>query len=260
VEQAGGSRPQDGVDLVWARPERPPRGRARGLSRQQIVRAAIGIADREGLDALTMRRVAQRLGAGTMSLYWYVRSKDELIELMRDEVAGEQTLRQASGDWRSDLATFARDTRASYLRHPWLASVLVGLPPIGPNSLRQDELALEIVAGLGLDLPTQMAIPAAVHCFVIGYVLRELDEQEVLRRTGASEQEWRASVAPYLEQVLASGRYPNLQRVIASGEQGEQGGDEAFERTLEIVLDGIAARLPERRRRPAAGVRASRGP
>jgi AcrR family transcriptional regulator len=249
VEEAGRSRPQDRFDLVWARPERPPRGRARGLSRQQIVRAALQIADREGLDALTMRRVAQRLGAGTMSLYWYVRSKDELIELLRDEVAGEQTLQRASGDWRSDLARFARDTRASYLRHPWLASVLVGLPPIGPNSLRQDELSLEIVSGLGLDFRTQMAIPAAVHCFVIGYVLRELDEQEVQRRTGASEQEWRASVAPYLEQVLASGRYPNLQRVLAvGGDQAEQDADETFERTLEIVLDGIAARLPKRRR------------
>jgi AcrR family transcriptional regulator len=232
---------------VWARPERPPRRRARGLSRRQIVRAAIQIADRDGLDALTMRRVAQQLGAGTMSLYWYVRSKDELIELMRDEVAGEQTLRQASGDWRADLARFARDTRASFLRHPWLASVLVGLPPIGPNSLRQDELALEIVGGLGVDFRTQMAIPAAVHCFVTGYVLRELDEQEVQRRTGASEQEWRASVAPYLEQVLASGQYPNLQRVLADG--GEQDADEAFEFTLELVLDGIAARLPKRRRR-----------
>jgi AcrR family transcriptional regulator len=248
MEEASRSRRQDPLDLVWTRPERPRRGRARALSRQQFVRAAIGIADREGLDALTMRRVAQQLGAGTMSLYWYVRGKDELIELMRDEVAGEQSLRQASGDWRSDLATFARDTRASYLRHPWLASVLVGLPPIGPNSLRQDELALEIVRGLGLEFRTQAAFPAVVHCFVVGYVLGELDEQEVQRRTGASEQEWRASVAPYLEQVLASGQYPNLQRLLAEGEQGEQDADAAFELTLGIVLDGIAARLPKRPR------------
>ena len=124
------------------------------------MRAAIAIADREGLDALTMRRVAEVLGAGTMSLYWYVRSKDELIELMRDQVAGEQTLKEASGDWRSDLATFARDTRKLFLRHPWLASVLGGPPPLGPNSLRQDELAMAIVDGLGLPVlgflrPTQ---------------------------------------------------------------------------------------------------------
>jgi AcrR family transcriptional regulator len=232
---------QAAADLVWARAERPPRGRARGLGRERIVHAAIAIADREGLDALTMRRVAGELGAGTMSLYWYVRSKDELIELMRDEVAGELTLKEASGDWRADLERFARDLRASFLRHPWLASVLVGLPPIGPNSLRQDELALAVVGDLGLDVQTQVAIPAAVYSFVVGFVLRELDEQEVRRRTGASEQEWLASVAPYLERTLATGRYPNLQRVTAAGGDGD--ADLAFELTLSLVLDGIAARI-----------------
>jgi AcrR family transcriptional regulator len=235
----------DGPDLVWTRPERPPRGRARGLDRQKMVRAAIAIADREGLDALTMRRVAQRLGAGTMSLYWYVRSKDELIELMRDEVAGEQTLREASGDWRSDVATFARDTRGMFLRHPWLASALGGPPPLGPNSLRQDELSMATVSGLDLDLRTQAAIPSAVYFFVVGFVLRELAEQEVERRTGVSEQQWRASVAPYIEQLLASGRYPNLQRVISSGV--DEDADAAFEFILGFLLDGFAARLQERR-------------
>jgi AcrR family transcriptional regulator len=237
---------RDGVDLVWARPERPPRGRARGLSRQQVVRAAIAIADREGLDALTMRRVAEALGAGTMSLYWYVRSKDELIELMRDEVAGEQTLKEASGDWRSDLATFARDTRKLFLRHPWLASVLGGPPPLGPNSLRQDELSMATVDGLGLDLKTQTAIPAAVYFFVIGFVQRELAQEQVRRRTGVTAEEWRSSVAPYIEQLLATGQYPNLQRAITSG--GDEDPDAVFEFILNFLLDAIAARLPKRRR------------
>src|SRR4029450_13518576 len=172
---------RDGFDLVWARPQRPPRGRARGLDRQQVVRAAITIADHQGLDALTMRRVADKLGAGTMSLYWYVRSKDELIErmrderdgrdaprkaapiaLMRDQVAGEHPLRP-SGDWRSDWARFARDTRGIFLRHPWLASVAFGTPPLGPNSLRQDELTAAAMSRLGVDLQTQGAIGATVY-------------------------------------------------------------------------------------------------
>src|SRR4029450_4713920 len=109
---------RDGFDLVWARPERPPRGRVRSLSRQQIVRAAITIADHQGLDALTMRRVADQLGAGTMSLYWWVRSKDELIELMRDQVAGEHTL-EPSGDWRSDRVKTARRTAGHVLCPHW---------------------------------------------------------------------------------------------------------------------------------------------
>jgi AcrR family transcriptional regulator len=230
---------------VWARPERPSRGRAGGLDRQQIVRAAITIADREGLDALTMRRIAQQLGAGTMSLYWHVRSKDELIELMRDEVAGEQPL-QPSGDWRSDLARFARDTRGMFLRHPWLASVAFGTPPLGPNSLRQDELTMAAMSSLGVDLQTQGAVSAAVYFFVIGFVLRELEQEQVQRRTGVTREEWLASVAPYIQQQLATGRYPNLQRAISSG--GDLDNDAAFESILNFILDAVAAQIPKQRR------------
>jgi AcrR family transcriptional regulator len=227
---------EDGFDLVWARPERPPRGRARGLSRQQIVRAAIAVADRDGLGALTMRGVAEELGAGTMSLYWHVRDKAELIELMRDQVAGELTLQAPSGDWRSDLATFARDVRQTFLRHPWLASLLGDRPALGPNSLRQDELSLAIVRGLEVDDRTRTAIPSVVYFFVAGYVLRE-----VQRHTGVSEEQWRASVAPWIEQLLATGEYPNLERVV--GGAGEPDGEAAFEFMLEFLLDGIQARL-----------------
>ena len=203
------------------------------------------IADREGLDALTMRRVAQQLGAGTMSLYWHVRSKDELIELMRDEVAGEQPL-QPSGDWRSDLARFARDTRGMFLRHPWLASVAFGTPPLGPNSLRQDELTMAAMSSLGVDLQTQGAVSAAVYFFVIGFVLRELEQEQVQRHTGVTREEWQASVAPYIQQQLATGRYPNLQRAIGSG--GDLDNDAAFESILNFILDAVAAQIPKQRR------------
>jgi AcrR family transcriptional regulator len=227
---------------VWDRPERPSRGRAGVLSRQQIVRAAIAIADREGLEALTMRRIAQQLGAGTMSLYWHVRDKDELIELMRDEVAGEHTL-QPSGDWRSDLAKFARDTRAMFLRHPWLASVAWGTPPLGPNSLRQDELTMAAMSSLGADLRTQGAVSGAVYFFVIGFVLRELAQEQVQRRTGVTIEEWRTAVAPYIQRQLATGRYPNLQRAVSSGVDLDN--DAAFEFILGFILDAVAARLAE---------------
>jgi AcrR family transcriptional regulator len=226
---------------VWARPERQSRGRAGGLDRQRVVRAAITIADREGLDALTMRRLAQELGAGTMSLYWHVRDKDELIELMRDEVAGEHRL-EPSDDWRTDLASFARDTRAVFLRHPWLASVAWGTPPLGPNSLRQDELTMAAMNSLGVDLRTQGAISATVYFFVVGFVLRELAQEQVERRTGVTVEEWRASVAPYIQQQLATGRYPNLQRAVSSG--GDLDNDAAFEFILSFILDAVAAQLP----------------
>jgi AcrR family transcriptional regulator len=154
-----------------------------------------------------MRRVAERLGAGTMSLYWHVRSKDELIELMRDEVVGEQTLKAPSGDWRSDLATFARDVRQTFLRHPWLASLLGGRPPLGPNSLRQDELTLAIVSGLDVDEQTRGAIPSAVYFFVVGYVLREVAQREVQRHTGVTVEESRAAAANWTAMRRSTGRF-----------------------------------------------------
>jgi AcrR family transcriptional regulator len=209
------------------------------------VEAAITIADREGLDALTMRRVAQQLGAGTMSLYWHVRNKDELIELMRDQVAGEHTL-QPSGDWRSDLARFARDTRAMFLRHPWLASVAFGTPPLGPNSLRQDELTMAAMSSLGVDLQTQGAIAAVVYFLVIGFVLRELAQDQLQQRTGVTIQEWRAQVGPYIQQQLATGRYPNLQRATSSGT--DMDNDATFEFILTFILDAVAAQLPKQPR------------
>jgi AcrR family transcriptional regulator len=191
-----------------------------------------------------MRRLARELGAGTMSLYWHVRDKDELIELMRDEVAGEHSL-EPSGDWRTDLASFARDTRAVFLRHPWLASVAWGTPPLGPNSLRQDELTMAAMNSLGVDLRTQGAISATVYFFVVGFVLRELAQEQTVRRTGVTVEEWRASVAPYIQQQLATGRYPNLQRAVGGG--GDLDNDAAFEFILSFILDAVAAQLPGRR-------------
>jgi AcrR family transcriptional regulator len=209
------------------------------------VEAAITIADREGLDALTMRRLAQQLGAGTMSLYWHVRNKDELIELMRDQVTGEHTL-QPSGDWRADLARFARDLRAMFRRHPWLASVAFGTPPLGPNALRQDELTMAAMGSLGVDLQTQGAVGAVVYFFVVGFVLRELAQDQLQQRTGVTIQEWRAQVAPYLQQQLATGRYPNLQRATSSGD--DMDNDATFEFILNFILDAVAAQLPNQPR------------
>jgi hypothetical protein len=129
-----------------------------------------------------------------------------------------------------------------FLRHPWLAAVAWGTPPLGPNSLRQDELTLAAMTGLGLDGRSQGAISGAVYFFVIGFVLRELAQEQVQRRTGVTVEEWRASVAPYIEQQLATGRYPNLQQAITSA--GDEDNDATFEFILNFILDAMAARFP----------------
>src|SRR5262245_25957268 len=122
-------RDDQGSDVIWARPDRAGRGPRPAHSRAAIAAAAVRIADAEGLDAVSMRRLAAELGAGATSLYRYVARKDDLLDLMVDAVVGEGPPPAApSGDWRADLREIAYSTRALILRHPWAAMLLAGRP------------------------------------------------------------------------------------------------------------------------------------
>src|SRR5262249_60636194 len=123
--------------LDWGRPQRRGRGQRPSLSREEIVRAAIELADAEGLEALTMRRLATQLRAGAMSLYWYVPTKEDLLDLMLDAAFGEVELpERPSGDWRADLHLFAHRMLGVLRRHTWLPSLTSSQPLPGPNALR----------------------------------------------------------------------------------------------------------------------------
>ena len=111
--------------------------RAAALSRDEIVRTAIKVADAEGPDAISMRRIARELNAGTMSLYWHVASKEELLDLMIDAAQGEQLAPEPSGDWRADLRALTRGARAVLHRHPWMVDFIGGRPPVGPKALQE---------------------------------------------------------------------------------------------------------------------------
>src|SRR6266700_1877830 len=154
ILRAGGSVD---YEVIWMRPERPARGPAPAYSRDQITAAAIKIADADGLDALSMRRVARELGAGTMSLYRYVRNKDDLLELMVDAVLGETIPEDfaRTGDWRADLRALARLMRAGMTCHPW---ILARPDPLsfGPNTFRVSETILSCVDGIGLSIDQMM--------------------------------------------------------------------------------------------------------
>jgi AcrR family transcriptional regulator len=228
---------------VWARPERASRGPQPGMSRPEIVEAAIRIADADGLDAVSMRRVATELGSGTMSLYRYVDSRDELIELMYDQVQGEHDLpAKPTGDWRADLRLLAMQNRAVALRHPWMPGLFVARPSIGPKSLWLMEFGLSAMDNLGLDVDTGMGFGGTVSAFVRGFVQAELADTEALRRTGLTEDEWRAATGPYMQQMLASGRYPAIAKAMRDGDDHPD-PEEAFASALDLVLDGIEVRL-----------------
>ncbi|MGK3204037.1 TetR/AcrR family transcriptional regulator [Amycolatopsis sp. MEPSY49] len=225
--------------LVWAKERRSPRRQAPSV--EQIVRTAIAIADAEGLPALSMRRVAADLGSGTASLYRYVASRDELLDLMIDEVKGAEHT-ELTGDWRADLASVAHQVRATLLRHPWLSGEIPGRPALGTNSLRRHEAALAAAAPLTGDITFAAGAVDVVLAYVFGTVTQELAELQAQRRSGLTKEQWQASVGPYIREVIESGEYPQFARRVIEGE--ERTAEEVFAFGLAVVLDGIAARAP----------------
>jgi len=228
----------------------PPR-RIRGLSRADIVSTAIAIADADGTDAVSMRRIAREMRAGAMSLYWYVSSKDELHQLMLQRVQAESEAPEPSGDWRADLRTYARNARAALLRHPWAIDFIGSGPPSGPNDARNVERLMSAFDGLDLDLATTMYIIMTVGTFVLGAALREVQEirwQDTAARAtaGLTEAEVAELFHEFNRRVRQSGHYPHMVRIMNEDfdPDSPQTRDERFEFGLNCVLDGIAARLP----------------
>jgi AcrR family transcriptional regulator len=244
---------RDGLP-IWARPERKTRSSSASLSLPQIVRSAVRLADAEGLDAVSMRRIAGELGSGAMSLYRYVSTKDDLLDLMLDEVMGEMLADidedepVASGNLRHELLEIGHGLRAQVHRHPWLPRLMSGRPAFGPNMVRCIEIALSVYDGLGLDADTMMHSVGVMNAFVFGFVQEELAELEVQRHTGLTEQEWHERMAPYIRGLLETGKYPRLAKVIVEGTDADEHSVE-FDAQLRIVVNGVIASLPEEARR-----------
>lgn len=224
---------------VWTRPRPEPRRRAPGVD--QFVTAALAVADAEGLAAVSMRRVAGDLGSGTASLYRYITNRDELLDLMVDAAQGETPLPEPTRDWRTDLAAVAHALRATLLRHPWLAGELAGRPSLGPNALRRSETALRAAAALTPDATLSSQAVRAVHAYVLGSVATQQADRGAEHRTGLTEDEWRRSLGPYVDEVIAAGDHPLLARHVLEAE--DLTPDAEFTFGLDCLLDGLAARL-----------------
>jgi AcrR family transcriptional regulator len=222
--------------LTWTKQREPRRGGAPGL--EQVVATAIALADEEGLDAVSMRRVATALHSGTASLYRILDSRDELIDRMVDVVLGRTPPPAMSGEWRDDLAAVARTRRGLLRSHPWLGTELAGRPALGPNALAHHDRAVAAASGLTGNMTLAASAVETLLAFVLGATARELAEAGIQRRSGLTELQWRATVEPYLRQALTSGNYPFLSRFLHEAE--DFGADERFERGLTCLLTGIA--------------------
>ncbi len=228
------------------RPERPSRGPQPSFSRAALTEAAIRVADAEGLEAISMRRLAAEIGAGTMSLYRYVSGKDDVIELMVDAVVADYLPEGTalSGDWRADLGAMARQARRTVLRHPWLAPLAASRQGASPNRLRLLEASLRMVDGLGLGVDEMLTLIGAVFAYVNGFVQSELAEAEALRRTGLDLKGWTALQAPFMMAAIASGDFPMVARMATEGGRAYADIEERFEYGLERLLNGLATDLP----------------
>ncbi|GLZ05084.1 TetR family transcriptional regulator [Actinomadura sp. NBRC 104412] len=249
VEYSGAGDPKRSLELLWDVRERPRRGPRPRLTVDRIVRAATEIADGEGLDALSMRRIADTLGVAPMSIYTYVPGKSELIDVMMDRALGEATPPGEDLPWRDKLRHIARENWDLYHRHPWMLQVVTARPPLGPNLLDKYEYELRAVDGLGLTDVEMDSVVSLVTGFAASSARSSVDVAQAERRTGITDREWWEATSPFLEKVIDPGRYPLGTRVgAAAGEEydGPVGPEHAFAFGLERVLDGIEALIRSR--------------
>ncbi|MBC2875015.1 MULTISPECIES: TetR/AcrR family transcriptional regulator [Streptomyces] len=232
----------DGAPGLWERLERPaPAPRPAALTPQRIATAAVAIADAEGLEAVTMRRLAADLGVAPMAAYRYVSGKDELIALMVDFVHGEMELPDATDDWRTVLRAVAVRTRALALEHPWMARA--DHLSLTPNQFAVSERVLAALGGLGLDADTMMAVYRTASAYVRGAVDSEISLTLMMRKRGWNTgDETREGLAPEMTWLMKTGRYPATHRYLAEAQRKDD-AEWRFELGLDCVLDGIAARL-----------------
>jgi len=230
---------------VWMRqtPPKPER-----LTLEAILRTAIALADTEGLDAVSVRRIAAALHARPMSLYTFVSSKDDLVELMVDEVMGELLLDHIPDDWQEALRAIARHTRAVGASHPWLITAISQRPPIGPNALRHMDQSLAAIASLGPDTARATSLLLAVDMLTIGYAALALAELQMRHRQGLTDSEWRASTESYFARLVGSESHPHLASLGSPAVLRRGDDDEAFEDALSWLLNGFAATLDSARR------------
>jgi AcrR family transcriptional regulator len=247
-EYSGSGDPQRTIDLLWG-VHRRRRGPKPSLSGEQVVTTAIRIADRDGLGGLSMRRLAEELGITAMSLYGYVPSKAELLDVMADRAYGEIAASRDSApswqalSWRARLALLAEQHWTVLLSHPWLLQIAASRPLLGPNMTGFYDAELAAVDGLGLTDIDMDLVASLLDDYVRGAARGAVEAAEAQARTGISDQQWWQTYGPLLADVLDPARYPTAVRVgAAAGAEYGAAHDAArsFRFGLQRIIDGIA--------------------
>ncbi|MFI1018126.1 TetR/AcrR family transcriptional regulator [Streptomyces sp. NPDC020965] len=214
TETSGSGDISRSLELLWGTGERPSRGPKPGLSLDRIVTAAIGIADAEGLGAVSMRRLSTELGTGTMTLYRYVPGKAELLDLMLDRVSDpgpwEPPPPEEEADWRAAVESLAHGYLDLYRAHPWLLKVNQARTVLGPSTLRALEAALIGLKGMRLADPETISVIITTQSLAQGIARMEAESREAVDATGRSDEEFWRNQEPFLNRAMLSGEYPHM--------------------------------------------------
>lgn len=258
TEYAGRGDARRSMALLWGRAEVPTRGPKQGLTVERIATAAIELADAEGLGAVSMRKVGERLGTSAMALYTYVPAKTELIDLMLDTVLGElPTSYPLERGWRAAAEASAADGWDLYQRHPWVLQISVARPLLGPHELDSYEAQLQIYDGLGVRGVDVTRLVGAVTSYVRGSAKALADAREAERATGVNDDDWwleRSALLEEMGQLDWEAQYPVTSKLAADhafdqADRAEGDASSYMERDaldtfafgLEVVLDGVEA-------------------
>jgi AcrR family transcriptional regulator len=223
------------MSLLWRAPGDMGRGRKPGLTVDAVVAAGIELADRDGLADLSMRRVAEKIGVGTMSLYTYVPGKADLVAAMRDQVMGEAAIADPSAGWRPALDAYARALWALYHRHPWLLLAPCAHELPGPNETARMDALLAVAESAGLDPHQMLGVFLLIDGYVRGIAMLSVDAQLASARSGLTEIEWWAEREPVVNAYVTPAKFPAMTKLAAAGAYDTDG----FEFGLQRTLDGI---------------------
>jgi AcrR family transcriptional regulator len=215
--------------VIWMRPEQAPVGRPPERSRAEITAAAMELADGEGLEAVSMRRVASVLGTGAASLYRYVATRDDLLDLMTDSTASEYNLPAPSGDWQADLLAIAGQARQIMRRHPWLPGLVIGRPALGPHGIDLLEHVLDVLASH----PASPARKLEAFALLSGLTALFVQNERAAANSGAA-----ARHVDYLRHVATAGDHPRITALLTTSPSGDDSGDR-FDAILASTLAGV---------------------
>jgi AcrR family transcriptional regulator len=213
--------------VIWMRPERAAAGRPPGRSRAEITAVAVALADREGADAVTMRRVAAELGTGAASLYRYLDNREDLLDLMSDFTGAEYVLTLPTGNWLADLIEIGEQARSIMRRHCWLPSLIATRPTLGPNGVALLQHVLVVLESHPAGLSAKLEAFAMLMTVTAAFAQAELAE-------GAQERN-----AAYLQHAVASGEYPRLNRLLQAGSATPGDPVGRYTEILGRVLSGL---------------------